>query len=123
MKYSILILLFATIIVFQPGCKNVIDDVIDCSIESAFLSIHADVDSTNSKLVHFEFVNSDTDGGFSLDSDIGWDFGDGNTSTSINHKTEHIYAESGDYKVKATYILRRGDATCSGPKEKDVVIN
>lgn len=122
MKYIIPAVLLSIIIYIQPGCKSTVSDIIDCSIESAFLSIHDNIDTTNSKLVHFEFVNSDTDGGFTLDSDINWDFGDGVTFTSTNHKTEHVYAESGDYKVKATYTLRRGDASCSGPKEKNITI-
>jgi len=123
MKYFISVALFVSIIFIQPGCKSVVDDIIDCSVESGFLSIHADVNAVNPKLVNFEFVNNDKESGFTLDSDIQWDFGDGNTVTSTNHKTEHIYADSGDYKVKAGYTLRRGDATCTGTKEKDIVIN
>ena len=123
MKRIIPIILFISFLVFQPGCKSVIDDVIDCSIESAFLSIHAEINTVNPKLVNFEFVNNDKEGGFILDSDIQWDFGDGHTTTSTNHKTDHIYADSGDYKVIAKYVLRRGDASCNGPKEKTITIN
>jgi len=123
MKYLISIALFVTIIFIQPRCTSVVHDIIDCSIESAFLSIHAVADTTNQKLVHFEFVNTDTDGGFTLDSDTQWDFGDGNTTTSTTHKTEHTYTNSGNYKVKASYTLRRGDATCTGTKEKDITVN
>jgi len=122
MKRIILVILFISFLLLGSGCKSVVDDVIDCSIESAFLSIHADIDENNPKLVHFEFVNTDADGGFVLDSDINWDFGDGVTATSTNHKTDHVYTNSGDFKVIATYVLRRGDASCNGPKDKTVTI-
>lgn len=127
MKYIISIVLFSTFLFVQPGCKNAIDDIvndiIDCSVESAYLSIHANADTTNSKLVNFEFVNNDTEEKFTLDSDVNWDFGDGVAITSNNHKTEHIYAEAGDYKVTAAYTLRRESATCTSTKEKNITVN
>ncbi|MFK5855264.1 MAG: PKD domain-containing protein [Bacteroidota bacterium] len=122
MKYIIPTIILSIIIYIQPGCKSTVSDIIDCSIESAFLSIHDNVDTTNSKLVHFEFVNSDTDGGFTLDQDIHWDFGDGKTETSSSLKIDHIYADTGSFSVIATYTLRRGDASCTGPKDKTVTI-
>ncbi len=127
MRYVISIVLFVTFLFVQPGCKNAIDDIvndiIDCSIESAYLSIHANADTTNTKLIHFEFVNSDTEGTFILNSDINWDFGDGVAITSTDHKTEHIYAEAGDYKVTAHYTLHRGSASCNSTKEKNITVN
>jgi len=122
MKYFIPIVLISTLLFIESGCKSVIDDIIDCSIESAFLSVKDSIDDINPKLVHFEFVNNDTEGGFTLDNDIHWDFGDGNVETSTNLKTDHIYADSGSFKVIATYILRRGDASCTGPKNKTITV-
>ncbi len=127
MKRIIPIILFISIFLLEPGCKKVIDDIvndiIDCTVESAYLSIHADADTTNTKLVHFEFVNTDTEEKFTLDSEINWDFGDGGAITSNNHKTEHTYATAGDYKVTAAYTLRRGSATCTSTKEKNITVN
>jgi hypothetical protein len=123
MKRIIPLLLMLPFLLIEPGCKKAIEDAIDCTLESALLSIHADIDGDNLKLVHFEFKNNDTDGKFTLDPEINWDFGDGNTATSTNHKVDHTYADTGDYTVKANYTLRRGDASCSGPKEKTVTIN
>ncbi len=123
MKKIIPIILFASFLFIEPGCKEVIDDVIDCSVESLLLSVTDEVDANNPKLVHFEFVNNDTDGKFTLDQEINWDFGDGETGTSNNNKIDHTYANAGDYKVTADYTLRRGSATCTGSKEKNVTID
>ncbi len=127
MKRIIPIILFISFLFFEPGCKNVVDeivnDILDCSIESAYLSIHVDSDTTNSKLVYFEFVNNDTEERFTLDLEVNWDFGDGVAITSNNHKTEHAYTEAGDYEVTAAYTLRKGSATCTGTKEKDITVN
>ncbi len=123
MKRIIPIILFMSFLFIEPGCKQAIEDAIDCTIESAFLIIHADVDATNSKLFHFEFINNDTEGSFTLDQEINWDFGDGNTGISTNNKIDHIYADTGYYKAVANYTLRRGDASCNGPKDKDINVH
>lgn len=122
MKQIIPAILLASILFIESGCKKVVEDIIDCTIESALLSIHDEVDGTNPKLVHFEFINNDTGGDFTLDSTINWDFGDGNTTSSTGLKTDHIYSNKGNYKVTASYTLRRGSATCTGYKEDDVTI-
>lgn len=122
MKRIIPIILFATFLFIEPGCKEVVDDVIDCSIESMLLSVKYEVDTTNTKLVHFEFVNNDTDGDFTQDAAVEWDFGDGSTDTSTDNKIDHTYANTGDFKVVATYTLRRGSASCNGSKDKTVTI-
>ncbi|NOX85276.1 MAG: PKD domain-containing protein [Chlorobi bacterium] len=123
MKHFIPVILFVSFLFIEPGCKKAIEDAIDCGFESALLSIDVQIDGTNPKLVHFEFINNDTDGRFTLDPEIKWDFGDGKTETSSNHKIEHTYPGTGDYDVKATYTLRRGTASCTGPKEVQVSIN
>lgn len=122
MKIIISVILFTSFLFIQPGCKDVVDDVIDCTIESLSLSIHDNVDANNSKLVHFEFVNNDTDGSFTQDPNVNWDFGDGNTGTSADNKIDHTYTAAGDYKVVATYTLHKGNASCTGPKDKTVTI-
>lgn len=123
MKRIIPIILFALFLFIEPGCKKAIDDAIDCVIESVLLSVNAEIDGSNVKLVHFEFINNDTNGSFTLDKEIKWDFGDGNTVTSATLKVDHIYSLAGDYTITATYTLRRGTASCTGPKEKNITIN
>lgn len=122
MKYIIPVFLLASFLFVETGCKKIIDDTIDCAAESVLLSVDARVDTNNIKLVHFEFINDDTEGKFTLDPQIKWDFGDGKTATSVNNKIDHTYTGAGDYNVTATYTLRRGSADCTGPKEKTVTI-
>lgn len=123
MKKIIFCAVFSTFLLFETGCKDVIDDAIDCILESAFLKIQADVDGSNPKLVHFEFINNDTEGSFVLNQNINWDFGDGSTATSTNNKVDHTFNSTGDFTVVATYTLQRGSASCTGTKEKTVTIN
>ncbi len=123
MKNIIPIILFASFLFFQPGCKNAIDDGIDCTLQSTLLSVTDVADTTNSKLIHFEFINGDTGGSFTLDPNIEWNFGDGNTVTSTNLSIDHIYNNTGSYKVTATYTLRKGSSSCSGPKDKNITVN
>lgn len=123
MKHLLPLALFLSFILIEMGCKKGIDDSIDCIVESAFLEINDSTDQNNPKLVYFEFVNTDTEGGFSLDNTIAWDFGDGSTATSTNHKIDHTYTNSGDFTVKGSYTLRRGDATCSSSKQTTVTVN
>jgi len=118
MKTIIPVLLFVTFLIFAPGCKEITEDIIDCSAESALLKISYSIDSVNQKLVHFEFEDYNTHGDFTLDNKIDWEFGDGVTITSNSLKTDHTYSSSGSYKVVAAYVLRKGSTTCSGSKEK-----
>jgi len=76
MKYLIPVFLFASFLFIETGCKKAIDDAIDCGVESILLSIDAQIDSVNVKLVHFEFINNNTTGDFTLDQQIEWNFGD-----------------------------------------------
>lgn len=123
MKKVIFCAIFSTFLLFETGCKEAIDDAIDCILESAFLKIQAETDGSNPKLVHFEFINNDTEGGFTLNQNINWDFGDGNTTTSTDHKVDHTFNSAGDYTVTASYTLHRGSASCNSTKEKTVTIN
>lgn len=122
MKHILPIVLFVSFLFWESGCKDVVEDVIDCSLESARLSINDEIDENNPKLVHFEFVNKDVDGSFTLDNEVKWDFGDGHTTTSTTLKIDHTYTQANTFAVKATYTLRRGSASCTGPKEKSVTI-
>ena len=121
MKKVIVFMVIAGYITITPGCKDIVEDIIDCTIESAFLSVHSEIDVSNQKLVHFEFRNNSS-GDFTLDPSIHWDFGDGQTTTSTNLKPDHTYANSGTYHVVASYTLRRGSASCTGTKTHDVSV-
>ena len=123
MKHIIFLILISLILLNVQGCKKTVEDVIDCVAESYLLSISDEVDANNPKLFHFEFVNNDTDGRFTQDSQVNWDFGDGSTATSSNNKIDHTYADIGNYTVKASYTLRNGSASCSGSKEKSISVN
>lgn len=122
MKKIIFCAVFSTFLLFESGCKEAIEDTIDCILESAFLKIEADIDGNNPKLVHFEFINNDTEGSFTLNQNINWDFGDGTTATSTNNLVDHTFNSAGDYTVTASYTLHRGSANCSSTKEKTVTI-
>jgi len=121
-KYLIPVFLFVSFLFIETGCKKVIDDVIDCSLESTLLSIDAKIDTSNTKLVYFEFINDNTTGDFTLDQQIDWNFGDGKTATSTNNKVEHTCTYATDFKVTANYTLHKGSASCTGQKEKTVTI-
>ena len=123
MKYLIAIILSATFLLSETGCKKAIDDAVDCTVESIFLSVKTEIDANNPKLVHFEFINNDTEGDFTLDPEIKWDFGDGETGTSNNNKIDHTYSAGGNYSVKADYTLHKGKSSCSSYKEASVNIH
>jgi len=109
----------AVYLAIMPSCREIAEDIIDCSIESAFLSVHSEADAADQKLIHFEFRNNSS-GDFILDPSIHWDFGDGQTITTTDLKPDHTYVDSGTYHVVASYTLRRGTASCTGTKEHDV---
>lgn len=120
MKKILIVLLFATFLFSGITCKKAIDDTIDCIFESAFVVVHADLDSINPKLMHFKFVYTPSEG-YSLEQPIHWDFGDGE---SINGDTiiDHIY-EVGTYEAIASYTLRKGSSTCSSSSKKHIEIH
>ncbi len=107
----------------QTGCKKAIEDAIDCTTESFFLSVTGNVDANNPKLFHFTFVNNDSSGDYTLDNEIKWDFGDGVTQTSQGLTIDHTYASTGSFTAKANYTLRKGSSSCSGYKEKTINVN
>ena len=121
MKKVIVLIVIAVYVTVMPGCEEITEDIIDCTVESAFLSVHSETDATNQKVVHFEFRNNSS-GDFKLDPSIHWDFGDGQTITTTNLKPYHTYINSGTYHVVASYTLRRGSASCTGTKTHDVTV-
>ena len=121
MKKLLILLLFPALMLSQITCKKAIDDAIDCISESLFVVVHADLDSTNPKLMHFEFVYNPSEG-FSLETPISWDFGDGNTVEGAI-TIDHEYENTGSYEAVVSYTLKKGSETCSSNSTKHIVIN
>lgn len=105
------------------SCKDDVEDAIDCTLESTFLSIDHQVDENNPLLVHFTFVNGDTlNNRFALDLEIRWEFGDGNEETTQSLQVSHTYPDAGTYDAKAFFTLRKGDSDCSSSKNKTITL-
>ena len=114
-------MLISVVFLIWSSCKSDIEDAIDCTVETAFLSLNYQVDENNPLLVHFTFVNGDTiDNRFTLDQEIRWEFGDGNEETTQGLQVSHTYPDAGSYDVEAYYTLRKGDSNCSSSKNKTV---
>ena len=121
MKRTTLSLFIVIALLIWSSCKDDVEDAIDCTVESAFLSIDHQVDDSNPLLVHFTFVNGDTlNNRFNLDQEIRWEFGDGNEETTQSLTVSHTYPDAGSYEAKAFYTLRKGDESCSSSKNKTI---
>lgn len=121
MKKITFSLLVAIALLSWSSCKDAVEDAIDCTVESAFLSLHYEVDESNPLLVHFTFVNGDTTNNrFTLDQQVRWEFGDGNEQTTQGLEVSHTYPDVASYEVKAFYTLRKGDASCSSSKNTTI---
>jgi len=92
------------------SCKNDVEDIIDCLFEPAYISVSTSVDEQNEKMVTFTV---DYSGDYTLDTNITWDFGDGNVKTHNGTSITHTYSASGGYKVISKITLRNGDAYCT----------
>lgn len=120
MKKIFIVLLFSAFLFSETTCKKSIDDAIDCVAESLFVVIHADLDSINPKLMHFEFDYSPSEG-FTLELPIKWNFGDG-TTIDGDTKIDHEYESAGSYTAVASYTLKKGSSSCSTTSTKHIVI-
>ncbi len=120
MRNFLILLLISSLAFTSITCKKVTEDVVDCTLQSLTAGMHANLDSENSKLMHFKFYISLSDG-YTLDNDIKWDFGNGVTQVA-DTIVDYVYPESGSYKAVATYTLKKGSGSCSSSTEKDIVI-
>lgn len=114
-------MLFPVLILSEITCKRAVDDALDCVAESLFVVVHADLDSINPKLMHFEFVYNPSEG-FTLETPLSWNFGDGHTisgATTIDHE----YDNTGTYEAVVSYTLKKGGESCSSNSTKHIEIN
>lgn len=119
--FSILIFIICVIFLSSLSCGKIAEDIVDCSIEAISLSVHYEADTTNSKIIHFEFIDESSDD-FKLKNEISWNFGDGHSIKSNGLKIDHTYQSTGTYEVVASYILEKGSTTCNGDKKKSVKV-
>ncbi len=123
MRNLSLLFLLLLVILSYSSCKDDVEDAIDCSVESVFLLLNADVDSNTPRLVHFTFVNGDTiENKFTLDPSIRFEFGDGSETTLQSVETSHTYTNAGTFTAKAYFTLRKGSSSCDSYKEKTVTV-
>ncbi|MBN3581497.1 PKD domain-containing protein [Algoriphagus aestuarii] len=87
---------------FSTSCSEEDKDNIECAIESGKVDLFHDVDSSNPKTINLELRYS----GNHTVLDILWNYGDGITETVSGKETSHTYAEAGNYKVTATFIIQ-----------------
>lgn len=114
-------IMFSCFLFVDFSCKKATEDIVDCIIESMFISVNADLDDTKPNLMHFKITYNGGDD-VKLDNTINWDFGDGN---KINADTivDHTYANAGNYEAVISYTLRNGDgSSCSSSSKKQIVI-
>jgi PKD domain-containing protein len=121
MKNFIIALFVSTLFLTIGSCKDAIESGVDCFFEVQFVTIHADLDSINPKLMHFQFVYDGSDG-VTLDHSINWNFGDGESVTA-DTIIDHEYAETGSYEAIASFTLHDQHGTCSSSSKKQIVIN
>ncbi len=108
------------VIISQSSCKRVTEDIIDCAAETMGVSINADLDGENNKLMHFKFNYDSSDG--TILQEITWDFGDGEKVTNSDTIIDHIYANSGHYDASMNYTVKMNDGTCSSTTTKSINI-
>lgn len=124
MKKALLVSVI-TIITFnlmiQTSCKQVTEDIIQCAAESIGVSVNADLDGQNNKLMHFKF-NYDSSDGTEL-QEIEWDFGDGVKITNNDTIIDHEYANSGHYDASMKYTVKlSNNSTCTSTTTKSINI-
>lgn len=118
-RSSLLLLVFISGLIFISGCKKVTENMVDCLGESLLVSVRADVDASNNKLINFEahYV------GESSVSSVTWDFGDGSSQTFTTKTASHTYSKAGNYMVKAKVTLSQNGSTCTPEPTKSIVVD
>lgn len=106
-------------VLLSLSCKKMAEGVIDCLGESLLTSVHITTDNTNSKLVQLE---ARYHGNYTVTS-VFWDYGDGSSATTSGKTSDHTYAASGTYEVKAKVTIVHNKAKCEISPKKSVTIN
>ena len=122
MKKLLFVILFSSFLFANYSCEKASEEIIDCLIESAFISVNADLDSINPKLIHFKITYNGGGDDVNLDNNIHWNFGDGNKITT-DTIVDHAYDTAGTYEAEISYTLRDANGTCSSSTKKHIVIN
>lgn len=102
---------------FSTSCSEEDKDNFECAVESGKVDLYHDVDSSDPKTINLElrYVGSHTV------LDIVWDYGDGTTETVSGKETSHTYADAGNYKVTANFIIQEdSDNFCDIELEENV---
>lgn len=116
---SLFFSLFIAGLTFTGGCKKVAESAVDCFGESLLVSVKADADASNSKLINFEARYI---GDLSVSSVV-WDFGDGTSQTATSTTSSHTYLKAGNYTVKAKVALLHNGSTCTPEPTKSIVVD
>lgn len=78
------------------------------------------VDTEDPHTINFTFTYN---GEKTLDSNIHWDFGDGQNQTVSGTTASHTYAGPGSNTVKIKPTVRKGGGSCSPELERHITIN
>ena len=96
------LLLLVTIILFAPGCSQVLDTTVQ---PRAALTANP-VSIQQGEMVGFDARGSDAIEG--VISEYRWNFGDGSSQTSISGYTSHLYEDNGIFTVELVVVNDQG---------------
>jgi PKD repeat protein len=119
MRKAFLLLFIASILLAPGACKKTTESVVDCIVESLFVSVKYTADAANSKTINFEVNYSGTN---TLQS-VEWVYGDGNTAKVNSSTSTHTYSNTGPYSVKAKVSIGNGNSSCTSEQEKNITVN
>jgi PKD repeat protein len=120
MKKIGLFFMLVSIVAFTSSCKKEVEDALDCLFESAYKSVSHTVDEQNPKKVTFTVSYT---GDYTLDTNISWNFGDGNSITSNGTTITHTYAAAGTYEVVTKITVRHEGSHCTTDHKKSITVN
>ena len=95
MKKIGLMLMTLALVTLMSSCKKDAENIIDCLFEGAYINVSTSADEQNEKMITFTVSYT---GDHTLDTNISWDFGDGNIQTHNGTSVTHTYSNAGDYK-------------------------
>ncbi len=96
------LLLLVTILLFAPGCSQVLDGTVQ---PRAVLSANP-ISIQQGEMVGFDARDSDAIEG--VISEYRWNFGDGSSLTTISGYTSHLYEDNGVFTVELVVVNDQG---------------